>query len=255
MSKVIRLPEKTYKRLERHSVGFETPAQVIEKMVNYYESMESSDDVQYECLDIDLLEKAFERVFEVKPRKFGQKSSPISGFSDDAKGVQWNISLVAATNNIKLGINLEGMSYSNTWPISRFIENELQTGDLIKRFPLKDVTVRFDRDAWQVSSRLPIEEKTILREKINCISEAQWKESLVAGLNCLDADRKYKGRTKQNVTLIPSGRLLEREVSPHISFKLKLAPQENTLDSLCEAIREGRSKLTSLYDYIKEISS
>ena len=255
MSKVIRLPEKTYKRLERHSIGFENPVQVIEKMINYYESKKSSNEAQHEYLDLDLLEKAFERVFEVKPRKFGQKSNPISGFSDDAKGVQWNIGLVATTNNIKLGINLEGMSYSNSWPITRFIENELQTGELIKRFPLEDVTVRFDRDAWQVSSRLPIEEKIILREKINCISQSQWKESLVAGLNCLDADRKYKGRTKQNVTLIPSGKVVEREVSPHISFKLKVVPEEITLDSLCEAIREGRSKLAGLYDYIKEVSS
>lgn len=255
MSKVIRLPEKIYKRLERHSIGFETPVQVIEKSINYYESKNSSNETQYEYLDLDLLEKAFERVFEVKPRKFDQKSNPISGFSDDAKGVQWNIGLASATKNIKLGINLEGMSYSNTWPISRFIENELQTGELIKLFPLENVTVRFNRDAWQRSARPQIEENEILCDKINCISQSQWKKSLEVGLDCLSADRKYKGRTKQNVTLIPSGKVVEREVSPHISFEIDVVPEESTLDSLSEAIREGRNELASLYEYIKKVSS
>ncbi|MGB5446591.1 MAG: hypothetical protein WBM99_13935 [Psychromonas sp.] len=255
MSTVIRLPAKIYKRLERHSIGFETPAQVIEKLLDHYEADASQAPYQHDSIDMELLEQAFERIFKVKPRKFGQKSHPISGYSDDAKGVQWNIGLISSTGNIKLGINLEGMSYSNTWPISNFIQKELITGDIIKYFGNEeDITVRFVRDAWQVSSRLPIEEQTILKAKLNVVTPSQWKESLEVGLSCLNEDKDYKGRTIQDVTLKASGRIVEREVSPHISFKLKITPEQPTLDSLCKAIENGRERLLSLYEHVNNSS-
>jgi len=37
MSQVIRIPENVYQRLSLHAKGFETPAQVIEKILNFYE--------------------------------------------------------------------------------------------------------------------------------------------------------------------------------------------------------------------------
>ena len=38
MSQVIRIPETLYQRLENHAHGFDTPANVIEKILNFYES-------------------------------------------------------------------------------------------------------------------------------------------------------------------------------------------------------------------------
>jgi hypothetical protein len=38
MSQVIRIPETLYKRLENFAQGFDTPANVIERILNYYES-------------------------------------------------------------------------------------------------------------------------------------------------------------------------------------------------------------------------
>ena len=38
MSQVIRIPEALYQRLENHAQGFDTPANVIEKILNFYES-------------------------------------------------------------------------------------------------------------------------------------------------------------------------------------------------------------------------
>jgi hypothetical protein len=38
MSQVIRIPETLYKRLENYAQGFDTPANVIERILNYYES-------------------------------------------------------------------------------------------------------------------------------------------------------------------------------------------------------------------------
>lgn len=37
MSQVIRIPESLYSRLEKHADGFDTPANVIERILNYYE--------------------------------------------------------------------------------------------------------------------------------------------------------------------------------------------------------------------------
>ena len=258
MSQVIRIPQNIYKRLERHSIGFESPIQVIEKLLNFYEDNstrdQASDNHVFEtAIDLELLEQAFKTVFNVEPRKFGQKSSTLSGYSDNAKGVQWNIGIVAATRNVKLGVNLEGMSYSNKWPIRNFIQNELNTLNLIKKFGNnKDITVRLDRDAWQVASRLPIEEKEIIKAKISNISTLKWKSALETALTCLNSDKDFKGRVSQNVTLIPSGKIVEREVSPHISFKLKLDinTEKVTLNLLIEEIEEGKKQLQDIHNLL-----
>ena len=39
MSQVIRIPSKIYFRLTQHAVGFDTPANVIEKLLNHYEGV------------------------------------------------------------------------------------------------------------------------------------------------------------------------------------------------------------------------
>ena len=39
MSQVIRIPSNVYSRLERHAQGFDTPANVIEKLLNHYEGV------------------------------------------------------------------------------------------------------------------------------------------------------------------------------------------------------------------------
>lgn len=38
MSQVVRIPSDTYKRLESYAVGFDTPASVIERLLDFYET-------------------------------------------------------------------------------------------------------------------------------------------------------------------------------------------------------------------------
>jgi hypothetical protein len=38
MTQIIRIPETLYKRLENYAQGFDTPAKVIERILDYYES-------------------------------------------------------------------------------------------------------------------------------------------------------------------------------------------------------------------------
>ncbi len=42
MSKVIRIPSGLFSRLEAHAKGFDTPANVIEKILNHYEGIQES---------------------------------------------------------------------------------------------------------------------------------------------------------------------------------------------------------------------
>ncbi len=43
MSKVIRIPSELYERLEKHAKGFDTPTNVIESLLNYFESTATED--------------------------------------------------------------------------------------------------------------------------------------------------------------------------------------------------------------------
>ena len=52
MSPVIRITDKIYSRLEKHSQGFDTPANVIERLLDHFEETDTSDAVPSE-------EKAF----------------------------------------------------------------------------------------------------------------------------------------------------------------------------------------------------
>lgn len=42
MSQVIRIPESLYKRLESHAIGFDTPAGVLERILDFYETHHSN---------------------------------------------------------------------------------------------------------------------------------------------------------------------------------------------------------------------
>ncbi len=42
MSQVIRIPANTYSRLEKHAKGFDTPANVIEKLFDHYEGIDQT---------------------------------------------------------------------------------------------------------------------------------------------------------------------------------------------------------------------
>jgi len=43
MSQVVRIPQNLYVRLEKHARGFDSPANVIERILNYYERQQGSE--------------------------------------------------------------------------------------------------------------------------------------------------------------------------------------------------------------------
>ena len=50
MSKVIRISDNLYKRLEAHASGFDTPSNVIEIILNFYESTISGTESAHNCV-------------------------------------------------------------------------------------------------------------------------------------------------------------------------------------------------------------
>ena len=90
-------------------------------------------------------------------KPFGQWKSAGFGYSDDVKGVQWNIGVNRNTGEIALGVNLEGSAKGGgNWLISDFILSELDrpTIELIKaKVGAGRVQLTLARDAWQGASR------------------------------------------------------------------------------------------------------
>ena len=98
-----------------------------------------------------LIETGFQAVFQVEPRSFGQKASVWVEFSDDAKGIQWNLGIHRETGAAFLGVNLEGMKYVG-WPIARLLARERNAPELpdLTFLPSADmISVQFSRDTCQ----------------------------------------------------------------------------------------------------------
>ena len=167
---------------------------------------------------LDYAVSAFQKILGVAGRRFGIISRAEHGISDGVEGVQWNIKVDQDTEEALLGVNLEGMKYGN-WPIATFIENELTRSRLLEIATRvknnQDVWVAFYRDAWQVSVRAHIDERSILQATLSELSASDWKRALEEAYACLEPTRNHRGRTQQVVTLLNRGHAT-MDVSPHL---------------------------------------
>jgi hypothetical protein len=202
----------------------------------------------------NLLEQAisaFEKQFTLEARRFGNKHAPIKGASDNAQGVQWNIAVIRDTNEIRLGVNLEGVAYQN-WPITTLIQNELAASQLIETFvgirQPEQIIVNFWRDAWQMASRPKIEEQYLAYSGsyLHKLTPEQWQEMLSEALTCLDQERKYRGRVKQIVTKT-TGKA-EMEVTPHLNMHTFLTYKQSNIET---ALAEAYQNLKPIYEWVK----
>ena len=170
---------------------------------------------------LNLVTDVFKTILGVSGRPFGGTSKTYDGMSDDAEGVQWNVATFKdKPQRARLGVNLEGMKYKD-WPIARFIESELKNRALLSLPVEKDkIYVGFFRDAWQVTNRPAIEERSLGCSGISLeeMTGFQWKKTLDEAYACLDPQNNHRGRAKQDVTLSKSGMLKTMEVSPHLQI-------------------------------------
>ena len=198
----------------------------------------------------------FSTLLNVKGRPFGQLNKPGFGMSDGNNGVQWNISVSTDTGIIRLGVNLEGMKYRN-WPISRFILSEINNPKIEevseKLNNADNITIRFSRDAWQVTARPTIVEKYLGGREYTFseIRTDQWSSTLKEALGCLNKETNYCGRAKQTVTLENKPKNGEQtrvmEVSPHLRVWSPLSLSGN----IQENIENKLAELQPVYNWVK----
>jgi len=194
----------------------------------------------------------FASLLNVKGRPFGQLNKPIFGMSDGNKGVQWNLSVNTKTEEIRLGVNLEGSAKTGGWLIANFILNKPSI-DIIKsqiNHP-EDITLRFSRDAWQGASRLDIKEKFIGGREypLSEIHQNMWSTILGEVLTCLDECKNYRGRKRnQQVTLESDGRELMKDISPHLTIWTPLS----IVGNIEENIKARISELRPVYAWVVE---
>jgi hypothetical protein len=203
--------------------------------------------------------QSFTEVTNCKGRPFGQLNKPYFGMSDGNEGVQWNIAIDTEAREIRLGINLEGMKYTN-WPIANFILNELENPsveELNNRLEAQlPIIVRFTRDAWQVTSRPNILEKYIGGREvpISELNSQRWNSVLREALACLNDAKDYRGRATQEITLSnqPSkgSRTKSMQVSPHLTIWTPI----NLSDDIASSLKAGVKRLEPVHEWVSRVS-
>jgi hypothetical protein len=186
----------------------------------------------------------FNSLLEIRGRPFGQLNKPRFGMSDDVLGVQWNIALHRNNEAVHLGVNLEGMKYDG-WPIAHFILAELESPTMRQLTnevtTPEEVVVRLRRDAWQATSRPNIKEGLIgeKEHRLAELSDERWLTILQEALSCLSAERNYRGRAKQMVTLekkpANGSQVREMPVSPHLTIWTEVNPLGDIATNLKQA--------------------
>ena len=201
----------------------------------------------------------FAAMIGCKGRPFGQLNKPYFGMSDGNEGVQWNIAIYTETDDIRLGVNLEGLKPAN-WPIATLLLNELADP---RFFEARDhltntdsVILRFTRDAWQAASRPSIAEKFIGPGDVSIkdIDSVLWESMLAEALDCLSEEKSYRGRATQVVTLASQPKHGDQsrimEVSPHLTVWTPI----EALDDMGSSLKMGKNRLTPIYDWVSSAS-
>lgn len=212
------------------------------------------------------IERSFASILNIKVKPFRQKNKLVFGVSD-GKVVQWNLGIWRDSDTIKLGVNLEGSYAIGKWLIVDFILNELENPSIevlknkVDDSVLKDITIRFSRDAWRGGkappsggTRVNIIEKYLGGKKFPLceIDTTLWNAILQEALDCLNKDKKYKGRAIQEVTeILKNGNKkpkLPLGVSPHLTIQTKIENYGNITSNL----QKGFDKLEPIYNWVNE---
>ena len=191
----------------------------------------------------------FRELFKCDGQRFGSPTLGVLGQSDGIEGVQWNAWYSRRDETAWVGVNLEGKEY-DSWPIARLIERELVDPLLLTEYRAKverpeTVTVSWNRDAWQATGRIRIKESCIAPTPITLdrLETIGWAHALECAKECLDPRRNYRGRRRTDVTQLSSGLMVERQVSPHLQFKTRLA------ESTPEALKAAKKNLEILHEF------
>jgi T5orf172 domain len=213
--------------------------------------------------------QSFARRLEIKGggKPFGQWKSPGFGYSDDVKGVQWNIHVDRNTGEIRLGVNLEGSAKGGgNWLITDFLLSELARPTLPALQGKVDagrIQLTLARDAWQGAGRpYNIVEHLIggRRFLLSEIDAELWRRMLIEAKGCLDPSRQFRGRAAQTVTLLDTRekRLLEPPVSgvsPHLNVNTPVEAEPTWDDDRLDAgLDRAIAELRPAHEWISQVA-
>jgi hypothetical protein len=241
---------KIMSELESKSLSIINPGHKVKRNDSYLTRHDSAEYAE--------ILQSFCEILGVKGRAFGQLNKPFFGMSDGNEGVQWNISVCTRSNNIRMGVNLEGKKYKD-WPIAKLIKSELSDPRLLRVIQELDaedeIRMTFYRDAWQVASRPEIREKYIGGREFNLneLTHEEWKCVLNEALNCLDKERNHQRRNTQDVTMVKkdgSNLVRPMQVSPHLTIWSPLIINDNVEGS----IRNKFNQLIHIYRWMMQLS-
>ena len=194
--------------------------------------------------------QSFSSLLNVKGRPFGQINQPFFGMSDGNRGVQWSITIFPDSEEINLCVNLEGSEKTGNWLITPFILSEPSIEKIKTRIQNpENVFISFIRDAWQGAARLNIVEKYLGGREfpLSEMNPQLWTSILKDALTCLDEDKGYRKRKKQQlVTLKSDGREVEKDISPHLIIWSPMS-----LDGVIrENVNNKIAELQPVYDWV-----
>jgi|Deesub1362B_J571_1020462.scaffolds.fasta_scaffold01566_2 hypothetical protein len=206
--------------------------------------------------------QAFVAQLQITARPFGQFSGTHFGVSDAEAGVQWNIEIHRDTGMTCVGVNLEGMKYHD-WPITTFIQSKLAHPTLeALRATVSEpdrIIFRFLRDAWQMAARPLVHERLIGEREFSLseLDDAQWRALLLEARDCLDADKVYRGRATQEVTMQSTGLVKPMTVSPHFHAKRLIDINPNTVDeeTLNNALPAAITALRPVHSWVSALTA
>ena len=195
-------------------------------------------------------------------KPFGQWKYPGFGYSDEVKGVQWNIHVDRNTGEIELGVNLEGSAKGGgNWLITDFILSELARPTIASIKAKVDagrIQLTLACDAWQGNSRYDIVEHLIggRRPLLSEIDAQLWRQMLIQAKGCLDPSRQFRARATQTVTVLDTGekRLAAPPmggVSPHLVINTPVEAEPGWDDDrLDAAMDQAITRLRPVYEWV-----
>jgi hypothetical protein len=145
------------------------------------------------------------------------------------------------------------------WPIAALIQSEREDPALLRVVPhLRDpqnITLRFVRDAWQVTARRSILERYLgeCEFRLSELTADLWQDILTQAIGCLNKDRNYLGRACQDVTPVsagPDSAPTNMEVSPHLTISTPIDLSRDPIGELSSA----RDRLVPIHEWASKVS-
>ena len=134
MSQVIRIPENIYRRLESHAIGFDTPASVLEKVLDFYEihhpnTIKSKNDLKSSIPEFSIPESV-----QTSFKRKNYSSLATGRFSRDLEN---EIYTITSPNGVSKVFNLPGVNDKQaikdlTHSVEKFVEEQGGTIGQIK---------------------------------------------------------------------------------------------------------------------------